>query len=86
MISDNPIIHNACIIVEGIAFEITNDNNIKKILASDIYNPNYKASFVLRNHDLILSVSSFREKEREQVLLEAVHINSSILIDEVQNA
>ncbi|MCL1877548.1 MAG: hypothetical protein FWF80_01690 [Defluviitaleaceae bacterium] len=76
---------NAHTIVEGIAFEVINDKNTNKILASDLLNPSYKASFVVRGGDLILSVSSFREHTREQALHDAIRINARMLIDEVQN-
>ena len=79
-----PIYINACLIVEGIAFLV--DRNENKQLAIDTENEKQKASFTIRGHDLILSVSSFHEKEREQVMMEAVKINNALLIDEVQCA
>ena len=80
----NPILLNACLIIEGIAFEISSDK--RKILVTDLNNPNHKASFVFRENDLILSVSSFRENSREKAMIEAVHINAELLLDEVRNA
>ena len=77
---------NANVIIEGIAFEAMVDAGTKKILASDLYNQNHKASFIVRGQELVLSVSSFREQEREQALMEATKINSRLLIDEVFNA
>jgi hypothetical protein len=82
MPSIDEIQKNASLIIEGIAFEEI--KNEKKILAIDLNNTSYKASFVVRGQDLILSVSSFREKTREQAMLEAVRINNELLIDEVQ--
>ncbi|MCL2578095.1 MAG: hypothetical protein FWE27_08620 [Defluviitaleaceae bacterium] len=59
----NPIHLNACLIVAGIAFEISKKSNAKKIiLAVDLDNPSYKASFIVHGRELILSVSSFRDK------------------------
>jgi len=86
MVEINQIIMNANVIIEGIAFEVINENGIKKILASDLYNPSYRASFVVRGQELILSVSSFREYAREQVLSEAIRINSHLLLSEAQDA
>jgi len=77
---------NACTVVEGIAFEVANKIGTKTILAHDLYNTSNKASFTVRGHELVLSVSSFREPSREQALMEAVRINSPLLIDEVYNA
>jgi len=77
---------NACLIVEGIAFEIITSDGQIKLIATDLDNPNYKASFVLWEHELILSVSSFREKNREQALFNSICINKALLIDEVKNA
>jgi len=83
----NKIAMNAHAIIDGIAFEIVNDMvGAIKILASDLYNPTYKASFVVRGDELVLSVSSFREHGREQALIEATRINSRLLVDEVQSA
>ena len=56
---------------------------INKLLATDLENSGYKASFVLRGQHLDLSVSSFRDPIRELHLLEAVKINNTLLIDEV---
>jgi len=77
---------NACAIVEGIAFEVASNLGNSIILASDLYNPAYKASFVVRGRDIVLSVSSFREASREFALMEAVRINNALLIDEVHSA
>jgi len=86
MLDINPVAMNACTIVEGIAFEVIDDIKTKKILASDLHNPSYKASFIVRGRDLVLSVSSFREQSREQALMEAIRINSPMLIEEVRSA
>jgi len=48
-----------------------------------LQNTDNKASFIVRGHELVLSVSSFREQAREQALSDAVRINSHMLIDEV---
>jgi len=80
------IIMNAQVIIEGIAFEVVEESGMKKILASDLQNPDYRASFVIHGNDLVMSVSSFRENEREQALIEAISINSHLLMDEVQSA
>jgi len=86
MAISDPIMANACTIIDGIAFEVVTDNGVKKLLANDLYNPNYKASFAVIGGNLVLSVSSFREQVREQAMLDAVRINGSLLLDEVQNA
>ena len=77
------ILLNACLIIEGIAFEVEKTEGINKLLATDLENSGYKASFVLRGQHLDLSVSSFRDPIRELHLLEAVKINNTLLIDEV---
>jgi hypothetical protein len=77
---------NACLIVEGIAFEVASGTEKTMLSATDLSNLNYKASFAIRGREFVLSVSSFREKEREQAMLEAVRINSALLLDEVQCA
>ena len=82
----SPILLDACVIVDGIAFEAVNIDNQKKLLATDLTHPTYKASFVVRGNEVILSVSSFQEHDREKALLEAVHINNALLLDEVANA
>ncbi|MCL2378590.1 MAG: hypothetical protein FWC77_05635 [Defluviitaleaceae bacterium] len=86
MVDTHQIMMNAHTIVEGIAFEIVGDTGTRKVLASDLHNPSYKASFVVRGQELVLSVSSFREKSREQALNNAIRINSRMLLDEVYNA
>jgi len=48
MVGVNKIVMNAQVIIDGIAFEVVNDTGAKRILASDLHNPNYKASFVVR--------------------------------------
>jgi len=85
MESANQIMINAPIIIEGIAFDVVSDT-AKKLLARDLYNPNNKASFVVRGQELVLSVSSFCDKSREQALSDAIRINTRMLVDEVQNA
>ena len=82
----SPILLNACIIVDGIAFEAVRIENRAKLLATDLTHPNHKASFVVRGKQLVLSVSSFQEHHREKALLEAIHINNALLLDEVTNA
>jgi len=84
--SINDIQIDACLIIDGIAFEAIKDKGINRVIATDLSNPSNKASFVIRGQDLILSVSSFREQARERALLEAVRINNALLIDEVQCA
>jgi len=86
MADNSAIIANACVIIEGIAFEVVNNSETKVILASDLYNSDYKASFIVHERDIVLSVSSFREQLREQALMEAVRINNHLLVDEVLNA
>jgi len=75
------IIDRAYAIIDGIAFEIINNEGTNKILAYDLYDLSQKASFALRDGNLILSVSSF--KTREQALMDAVRINNRLLLDEV---
>jgi hypothetical protein len=82
----NPILSNACAIVEGIAFEVIKDKTPIRLLATDLDDPNNIASFIIRERDLILSVSSFREPSREQSLMDAIRINAALLRDEVQYA
>ena len=80
------ILMNACVIVDGIAFEATKIEGQRRLLATDLTRINYKASFILRGREFVLSVSSFQELDREKALLEAVHINNALLLDEVANA
>lgn len=82
----NENLMNADVIIEGIAFKALVDKNSKRILANDLYNPNYKASFVAQNNELLMSASSFREEKREHALIEAVKINQHLLIETVLNA
>jgi hypothetical protein len=77
---------NAFIIVEGVAFEVIKNDGIIKIIATDLENPENKASFIKRGHDLIMSASSFREHAREQALLDAVRINNNLLTNGVDYA
>jgi len=79
-------IMNASVIVDGIAFEVSDDGNRKKIIAKDLQNPAHRASFCVQGNCLVMSVSSFREPEREQALIDAVRINSRLLMDEVHSA
>jgi len=83
MLDVNPTLINACLVIEGIAFEVVKNSDEKRIFVTDINNPCHRASFVVRGRDLVLSVSSFREKPREKAMLEAVRINNALLLDEV---
>ena len=86
MVEIEPLLLSACVIIDGIAFEVVNDMETKKLFATDLLDLSNKASFVIRGQELVLSVSSFCEKSREQALLEAISINYMLLIDEVKNA
>ena len=65
----SPILLDACAIVDGIAFEAVKINSQKRLLATDLTHPKYKASFVVRGREFVLSVSSFHEQSRERALL-----------------
>lgn len=80
------ILLNACLIVDGIAFEAKTMESQKRLLATDLTCPNYKASFVVRGREFVLSVSSFHKPDREKALLEAINLNNALLLDEVNNA
>ena len=63
---------NACVIVDGLAFEVVEYNEQPRLMATDIKNPDYKAVFCIRDNTLCMSVSSFRSASREQDLLQAI--------------
>jgi len=76
-----PELINACLVVDGISFEVINDTVTNKLLATDLTNLSNKASLIVREGELVLSVSSFRNEERERALLEAAKINRAYLLD-----
>ena len=86
MVDIATILLKACVIVNGIAFEVTKADGHPKLLATDVNRPECRASFAVRAGDFILSVSSFKEPEREAALMNAIRINNVLLMDEVKNA
>ena len=76
----------ACVIVDGLAFEVVAYNEQPRLMVTDMSKPDYKAMFYMRDNALYMSVSSFRSASRERDLLQAVRINERLLVDEVQNA
>ena len=82
----SPVLLASCVIVDGIAFEVVKADNQNRLLATDLTCPEHKASFIVRGRELVLSVSSFQRRDREKSLLEAIRINTALLLDEVNNA
>lgn len=81
------IINRACIIVNGIAFEVIECvGHSLMILATDLDKPENRASFTKAGNNFILSASSFKDNKRECILLDAVNRNTELLMEEMVNA